>query len=544
MAFNTRSADVARFSMVPGTGFPRSIYHAEQTLKTTFDASYLYPIYLDEILPGDTVKLRMTAFCRLAAPIRPFMDNLHLETFFFFVPMRLVWPNSKYFFGETVSGSSTPPAYLIPQLVSPASGFAVGSLADYFGLPTVGQITAGQTITVNSLPFRAYNMIWNEWFRDQNIQATKTVYDTAATDGPDTPLYGADWGALLKRGKRHDYFTTCLPWPQKPIGYDQSQGFGFLGGAPVTGIGAENFNAGSWTGPVYETGSTAAVTYTGAKRFNQAVANDAVYMKLDTDGYPDVRITINNLRNAVMIQNLLEREARGGTRYTEQVRAKFGVTSPDHRLQRPEYLGGGSTPISVNPVVQSSATALTGGLAGLGQLGGFGTGVAQGHGFAQSFTEHGYVIGIVNVRADITYQQGVHKLWRRLTSVDFYQPDLANLGEQAVLREEIYCTGTDAEDTTVFGYQERWSEYRHKPSRITGLFKSTSAANLDEWHLSEQFSSAPTLSDTFISDQSLTPIDRGIVTPSEPQFLFDALFAVDHARVMPTFSIPGLGGRF
>lgn len=543
MAFNSKSADVTRFSMLPRSDMPRSTYHAEQTLKTTFDGGWLIPIYLDEILPGDTVRMRLTAFCRLATPIFPVMDNLHLDTFFFFVPYRLLWINSHRFFGERDQPSSSD-AYLIPQLVCAAGGFPVGTLADYFGLPTVGQVTAGQTITVNSLPFRAYAKIWNDWFRDENIQGTTTVYDTALPDGPDTGHYsevGNSFGALLRRGKRHDYFTSCLPWPEKPQSLDVSSGFGFVGGAPVTGLGAVT-NVGGAGASVYESGALDTVGYGATKALWDPGVDNQVFMRVDTDGRPDVRITINNLRYASAIQVLLERNARGGTRYTEIVRSQFGVISPDARLQRAEYLGGGSTPISVSPIVQTSATGLTGGSTALGKLGGVGTGVASGHGFGQSFTEHGVLIGLASVRADLNYQQGLHRMWTRRTRFDFYWPALANLGEQAVLRQEIYCTGVDADDVVVFGYQERWAEYRHKPNRITGLFRSTTASNIDEWHLAQEFTAAPTLSNTFIQDDP--PIDRVIAVASEPHLLFDGLFSVDHARVMPTFSVPGLGGRF
>ena len=542
--FNSRTADTSRFGMVPRSDMPRSVYHAEQTLKTTFDAGPLIPIYLDEILPGDTVRLKMTAFCRLATPLFPLMDNLYIDTFFFYVPMRLLWPNAKKFFGEKASPGDSD-AYLVPQLVSPAGGFSVGSLADYFGLPTVGQMTAGQTITVNALPFRAYNLIWNEWFRDQNIDTEVQPWNPAVPDGPDTPLYvvtGYNYGALLPRRKRHDYFTSCLPWPEKPQSYDMTQGFSYAGGVPVSGLGAVNTATGAANINVYETGSLGTIYARSKGLWNPTASIDhQVYMKLDGDSYPDVRVTINNLRYAFAMQTLMERNARGGTRYAEFVRAQFGVTSPDFRLQRPEYLGGGSAPISVAPIYQSSATGLSGGATPLGKLGGVGTGVASGHGFSQSFTEHGYIIGLASARADLNYQQGLHKMWSRLTRYDFYTPALAHLGEQAVLRQELYCTGFDVDDNAVFGYQERWAEYRYKQNRITGLFRSTSSGNIDEWHLAQQLG-VPGLNGVFLGEDP--PIDRVIAVPSEPHFLFDALFSVDHARVMPTFSVPGLGSRF
>lgn len=535
-----RSADASRFAMIPRSDIPRSVFEAEPTHKTTFDTGLLIPIYLDEVLPGDQQRLRMDAFVRLATPLFPVMDNLYLDTFFFFVPNRLIWSNWKRFMGEQDNPLAST-TYLIPQTTSPANGFAVNSLQDYMGLPTVGQLSAGATYTVSVLPMRAYNLIWNEWFRDQNMQTPVAVN---LGDGPDSHT---DY-VLKRRGKRHDYFTSCLPWPQKPTSLDATQGFAFQGGAPVSGLGGISLANGVGSVGVQEVGGTVA-TYSAGKNIWDPAAANQVVMKVDSDGYPDVRVTINAMRQAFAVQKLLERDARGGTRYTELVRAHFGVISPDQRLQRPEYLGGGSTPITINPVVQTSATKAAGETAGgatpLGQLGAIGTGFARGHGFSQSFTEHGYILGLACVRADLTYMQGIHRSWRRRTKYDFYWPAFANLGEQPVLREELYAVGLPASDSTVFGYQERWAEYRHKPNRISGYFRSTAATTLDAWHFAQRFNTPPVLDDSFITE--FPQVQRALAVGAAAagkEVLFDSICEVRSVRPVPAFSVPGLGDRF
>lgn len=531
-----QSVSTHQFAMVPKADIPRSSFNIQTAHKTTFDAGYLVPVYVDEVLPGDTFNLQMTAFTRLATPLYPTMDNLYLDSFFFFVPNRLLWSNWQKFMGQQDNpGDST--SYVIPQQVSPASGYAVGSLQDYMGLPTVGQVTAGSTVSHSALHLRAYNLIWNEWFRDQNLQ-NSVVVDKG--DGPDTSTNYS----LLKRGKRHDYFTSALPWPQKGTAVSLPLGTTApikSNGSPVSGAITGGFDRPlQWNGtgtPDYHVGSQGFGSASGDFFFGSQTG-------LVADLSAATAATINQLRQSFQIQKLLERDARGGTRYTEIVRAHFGVVSPDARLQRPEYLGGGSTPIQINPIAQTSGTNASGTSTPLGNLAAMGTGLASGHGFTQSFTEHGVIIGLVSVRADLTYQQGLRKMWSRSTRYDFYFPAFAMLGEQAVLNKEIYVTGTSA-DNNVFGYQERWAEYRYNPSLITGLFKSTSAGTIDGWHLAQKFTSLPTLNSTFIQENP--PISRIVAVGSGAngqQFLCDTFFNNRVARPMPLYSVPGLIDHF
>ena len=531
--FRNRSVDVHQFAMIPRADIPRSSFSMQKNYKTTFDGGYLVPVFCEEVLPGDSFNVNMTAFARMATPLYPLMDNLHLDSFFFFVPNRLVWSNWKKFMGEQASpGDSI--SYTIPQQVCPAGGYAIGSLQDYLGLPTVGQVGAGNTVSHSALPLRAYNLIWQEWFRDENLQNAVTL-DTG--NGPDTVTNYT----LLRRGKRHDYFTGALPWPQKgstavslPLGTS----------APVTRVS----NAGAWYS--YDMGSN---TLTGAGALSVAAAGRverATGVSFDPNGgliadlSAATAATINQLRQSFQIQKLLERDARGGTRYTEIVRSHFGVVSPDARLQRPEYLGGGSSPIVVSPIAQTSGTSASGTTTPLGQLGAMGTVVAPRHGFTQSFTEHGYVLGLVSVRADLSYQQGLRRHWSRSTRYDYYFPAFATLGEQSILNKEIYCDGS-ANDSAVFGYQERWAEYRYNPSEITGLFRSTASGTIDGWHAAQKFTALPTLNSTFIQDTP--PISRIVAVGASAngqQFIFDSFFDIKAARPLPMYSVPGLIDHF
>lgn len=551
MMHRNKSVNVHQFAMIPRADIPRAAFDRQFTHKTTFDAGYLIPVYVDEVLPGDTFNLRMTAFARLATPIFPVMDNMYLDSFFFFVPNRLLWNNWQKFMGEQDNPSDSI-SYLVPQQVSPAGGYPVGSLQDYMGLPTVGQVTAGQTVSHCAFWPRAYNLIWNDWFRDENLQ-NSAVVDMG--DGPDaSPVTNY---VLKRRGKRHDYFTGCLPWPQKggtsvtlPLGtsapvFGTGKALGLTDGASIYGMttGGTAYLEGHTTNYANNVGTTSAGPGIPSNKVVGVVTSGVSGLYADLTAA--TAATINQLRQSFQIQRLLERDARGGTRYTEIVRAHFGVISPDARLQRPEYLGGGSSPIVINPVAQTSGTSASGTVTPLATLGGIGTTVAHKHGFTQSFTEHGVIIGLVSVRADLTYQQGIERMWSRSTRYDFYFPAFAALGEQAVLNKEIYVTGNSTQDNNVFGYQERWAEYRYKPSKITGLFRSTSAGTLDAWHLAQKFTSLPTLSDTFISDAP--PVSRVVAVGAAAngqQFLFDSFFDCKTVRPMPLYSVPGLIDHF
>jgi hypothetical protein len=520
-----------QFSQVPQANIPRSTFDRSHGRKQTFDAGYLVPVLVDEALPGDTIKCNMNFLARLATPIYPLMDNMFLESFFFAVPYRLVWDNWHKFNGaQDNPGDSID--FTIPTLDAPAAtGFTENSLADYFGLP-IGIAN----LTVNSLHFRGANLIWNEWFRDQNLQDS-VVVDT--DNGPDNIT---DY-VLLRRGKRHDYFTSCLPWPQKgdavtlPLGTT----------APVLGIGKQTQN---WaTGPqtVYETGESGSTSFANYQLVGESTADRTFHVEEDPNnsGFPGIYAdlanaagaTINELRQSFQIQKLLERDARSGTRLTEIIRQHFGIVSPDQRLQRPEYLGGGSSPIIINPIAQQSESGTT----PQGNLAAIGVGSGTNHGFSKSFTEHCLILGFVSVRADLTYQQGLDRMWSRQTRYDYYWPALSMIGEQEVLNKEIYCQN-DANDDLTWGYQERYAEYRYKNSVICGSLRSTAATPLDSWHLSQHFTTLPVLGDTFIQDTP--PVDRVIAVPSEPHFIFDSYFHYSHTRPMPLFGVPGLIDHF
>lgn len=553
------------FSQIPSVNIPRSVFPRSSGRKTTFDIGDLIPIFCDEVLPGDTHTMRTSIFARMSTPIHPIMDNIFLDTFWFFVPTRLVWDNFQKFNGEQLNpGDSTD--YLTPLLKTDGEvkgvSFDCESIFDYFGLPINKEF-----LTATALQFRAYNLIWNEWFRDENLQNRVPVNKG---DGPDLTT---DY-IILPRGKRHDYFTSCLPWPQKGPGVEIPIG----GQAPVFGTGlalglADSTSVltnpyGLTSGASLDTQSANLFTNNFGKSLgssgNAAVpasSNKAVGvvtkdqlsvntnfaksgLYADLDELTSSTITINALREAFATQRMFERDARGGTRYTEIIRSHFGVISPDARLQRPEYLGGTTIRVNVNPVQQTSETS---GSSPQGNLAAYGLAADTSGSFSKSFVEHGYIIGLIAGRTDLTYQQGIPKQFLRRTRYDFYWPTLAHLGEQPVYVNEIYAQG-NAEDNLVFGYQERYAEYRYFPSQITGQFRSTYATPLDSWHCSEEFLTRPTLGSTFIKTPKL-PLDRCLAVPGTqedplPQFIADFYFDYKSARPMPVYGVPGLIDHF
>ncbi len=497
--------------------------------KTTFSAGELVPIFCDEALPGDTMSLNMSSFARMATPLFPVMDNQWMDYFFFAVPIRILWDNWEKFNGaQDKPGDTTD--FLVPEIVTPDPfGAAELSLSDYIGIPT-GIVT----LTHSALWHRAYNKIWNQWFRDENLQ------DSVVENQGDGPDPHTDY-TILKRGKRADYFTKCLPFAQKgpsvslPLG-TVAPVVSASGGVPTF---APSLGAGGGTDGL-DTFGTADLGFENPSDTDGPL--QWVDPQLETDLTNATAATINQLREAFAVQKVFEKDARGGTRYTEILQSHFGVTSPDHRLQRPEYLGGGSIPLSVLPVASTTGA----GSSSLGELGGFVTQGGSGIGFSKSFTEHCVIMGFVASRADLNYQQGLNRMFSRSTRFDFYWPSFAHLGEQGVLNKEIFAqgdlVGTPATDGLAFGFQERFAEYRYKPSIITGMMRSQSTVPLDQWHLAQDFATLPLLDATFIEENP--PLDRALAVTGDTQFLFDAFFNIRHARPMPTYGVPGMIDRF
>jgi len=530
--YNTRigSAQQHQFSEVPHADIQRSTFDRSHGLKTTFNAGQLVPIYVDEALPGDTFSCNLTAFSRLATPIHPTMDNAFMDTHFFAVPVRLVWQDFEEFMGETkdykpagatrLDGTPdfTVAAPIPPTITAGGSGETEGSLSDYFGIPT--KVAA---LEFSALWHRAYTLVWNDWFRDENLQAPKTV---DISSGADTTAY-----PLLNRGKKHDYFTSALPWPQKgadvtlPLGTAApvSSNMSFSG----TNVAANRVNITDTSGNIKGLLTSGGDVYGDA---NPSGTTGSLYADLTQA----TSATINQLRLAFATQKFLEIQARGGSRYIEVIKNHFNVTSPDARLQRPEYLGGGSSPVNISPVAQTSSTDAT---TPQGNLSAIGTTVLSGHSFTKSFTEHTIVIGMVSVRTDLTYQQGLNRMFSRETIYDYYWPTLSTIGEQAVKNKEIYAQG-NADDDTTFGYQERYAEYRYKPSSVTGLFRSNATGTLESWHYAQEYASLPLLGDSWIQVTD-TNVQRTLAVASEPQFIFDSLFKLRCTRPMPVNSIPG-----
>ena len=517
----------SHFANVPGPTIQRSTFDRSFTHKTTFDSGYLYPFFADEVLPGDVMHLTTTMLARLATPIFPYMDNLTLDVHFWFVPNRLVWSNWEKFMGAQDNPADSI-SYLVPQLDAPtytAAGFLTGSLHDYFGLPTkiTGVIQADMP---NALLFRSYNLIWNTWYRDENLQNGLTVQ---LTDGPDATAY-----ALQKRGRRKDYFTSALPWAQKwgavslPLGSLAPIKYQNVSGTSATGTFANTFQNAGGVG-----NATKAATF-GAVG---AGIGNSTELALYADLTGATAATINDIRAAVTLQQFYERDARGGSRYVELLYSHFGVVSPDFRLQRPEYLGGGSSAINVNPIAQASGTGASGTTSPQGNLAAFAMTRMQG-GFNHSFVEHGHVIGLMSVRADNTYQQGLNRSWSRRTRMDFAWPDFANLGEMVIKNKEMLLTGVTANDNATWGYQEQYADYRYKPSIVTGLMRSNAVGTLHSWHLAmDQAGTLATLAGLIPESP---PVARIVAVPSQPQFILDSFTGLKHTRALPTYSVPGI----
>lgn len=533
------------FAVNPQVNIGRSCFKRNSDHKTTFNAGDLIPIYVDEVLPGDTFSMDMSALVRMTTPIFPTMDNAAIDFYFFYTPTRILWDHWKDLNGENRETAwAKKVEYSVPQVKMTKkdhpSGWDTGSIADYMGIPT--KVT---DISVNALPFRAYGLIWNEFFRNQNTSAP-TLVETddsdieGTNDGADGNKQAIKGGKPLPAEKYFDYFTGCLPAPQKgePVNLPMS------GNAPVKMYSAEGQGINGPTLPasifLYQTKANASqLNEEGAVRLSgtsgEGGTGTAVTRYLAADLKNITGATINQLRQAFQIQKLLEKDARGGTRYREVLREHFGVISPDSRQQVPEYLGGYRMPINVNQVVQTSQTSSE---SPQGNVAAMSVTTMNQSMFTKSFTEHGYIIGLAVARYDQTYQQGLERMWSRKTRFDYYWPVLANIGEQAVLNKEIYFQGNEKDDEA-FGYQEAWADYRYKPSRVSGKFRSNAEGTLDSWHYAQNYTALPTLTNEWMHAGN-RELKRTLAVQDEPDFIGDFYFMCKTTRAMPVFSIPGL----
>jgi hypothetical protein len=549
----------SHFSLAPHVDISRSRFDRSASLKTSFNVGDVVPFFLDEVLPGDTFSVDTSKVVRMQTLLTPMMDNVYLDTYYFFVPNRLVWDHWKQFCGENTESAWIPETeYTMPQITAPSdTGWSVGTLADYFGIPT-----GVPGLSVSSLPFRAYALIMNEWFRDQNLQDPLVVpTDDSTVAGVNTGTFVTDvakGGKPFIAAKYHDYFTSCLPSPQKgPDVLIPSATAGEYPVVPRSNVVPSNLLDGTkYTAKIYNAGSNANATKAGigfyvSDDMQTGTQTDGLITSgsRNTDSIPVINnlwavasgglgATINQLRLAFQIQKFYEQQARGGSRYTEVVRSFFGVTSPDARLQRPEYLGGNRVPINVNQIIQQSGTESSG--TPQGTVVGQSLTTDSHSDFTKSFTEHGLIIGLMVARYDHTYQQGLNRLWSRKDKFDFYWPVFANIGEQPVKNKEIYAQG-NAKDDEVFGYQEAWADYRYKPNMVTGEMRSAYAQSLDVWHLADDYNALPTLSDAWIREDKST-VDRVLaVQSSVSNQLFADIYVKNLCtRPMPMYSIPGL----
>ncbi|UPW40986.1 major capsid protein [Sigmofec virus UA08Rod_5894] len=551
----------SHFSLLPRVDISRSTFDRSHSVKTSFNVGDLIPFYVDEVLPGDSFHVETSKVVRMQSLLTPIMDNIYLDTYFFFVPNRLVWEHWREFNGENTKSAWLPTTeYEVPQITSPATGgWSIGTIADYMGVPT-----GVPGLSVNAMPFRAYSLICNEWFRDENLtDPLVTPIDDSTVAGVNTGNYITDCakgGLPFKAAKYHDYFTSCLPSPQK--GPDVTIPVGSQGPFPVVPMSANvppvasrsanqfarfvSYGTASGNNDQF-TAENAGLYFVGEGSSTNRPVNllngfaeyQSVYpanLWAQTDGTVQMA-TINQLRMAFQIQKLYEKDARGGTRYIEILKAHFGVTSPDARLQRPEYLGGNRIPINVNQVLQQSQTTDTS-----PQGTPVGQSLTSDHhsDFRKSFVEHGFVIGLMVARYDHTYQQGLERFWSRRDRFDYYWPVFANIGEQAVKNKEIFAQGTE-EDDEVFGYQEAWADYRYKPSHVTGEMRSAASQSLDVWHLADDYAQLPSLSDSWIREDHTT-VDRVIAVTSRvsDQLFADIYIRNRTTRPMPMYSVPGL----
>ena len=554
----------SHFSQIPRANIRRARFKRDYSNTTTINEGEIVPIYVDEVLPGDTVSLTQNSLVRMATPIYPVMDNCYMDIYYFFCPNRLVWNHWENLMGQNDESYWAPKTeYSVPQTNAPSGGWEQGTIADYMGIPTkVGNIS------INSLPLRAYTRIWNEWFRDENLQQPVVQYeDDRTTNGSNSTgdLNDAQAGGKpLKAGKMHDYFTSCLPEPQKgeaseiPINigaiivgeeheyenivkgseaYNNERGITWIwssGTKKGQHVEKENVTKAMM---IANTGYSAAGNIRTTETVLQANAEGRILPDNLTAANAVQGISINELRQAIAIQHILEADARGGTRYTELLKNEFGVTSPDSRLQRTEYIGGTRIPINISQVIQQSATDST---SPQGNTAAYSLTTSRNKMMSYSATEHGYILGLAVIRVDHSYQQGLRRMWSRKRRFDFYHPMLANLGEMEVLNKEIYCQGNETDDD-VFGYQEAWADYRYHPNMVTGEMRSNYAQSLDAWHYADYYKKLPVLSSEWIQEGKEN-IDRTIAVESEISHQFIANFYFDQTwtRPMPIYSVPGL----